>query len=266
MRCYDLAVSPQKQDFESKIEWANKHINDLHSALDEFIAINPYAVSVKRNPDTGEHIYYAAKVTPVPPKILLVAGDIFQNIRSSLDYLANALVRAEGGTPDKFTGYPIFETVPTTKEQKTAFARKVKGMRQEAVDIIEQTKPYKGGNAHLWRLHDLNIRDKHRLLLTAGAAVWQFNVGQHLRATDRATGLLTNATDWWIGRTQALLVEEGQHLLTDPPDAKVNKDIQFTFQVALNELGVCEGEPLIIVVRQSLNMVRRLIRAFEFYI
>ncbi len=250
-------------DFHLKIEWAYKHIEDLHSGLDAFIATSPYVVSEKRNPDTGEHIYYAAKVTAVPPKILLIAGDILQNIRSSLDYLTNALVRANGGSPDEFTGFPIFKNIPTTTEQKAAFARKVKGMRQEAVDVIEQTNPYKGGNAHLWRLHDLNIRDKHRLLLTAGAVVWQFNVGQHLRATDRATGLLDNATDWWVGRTQALLMKEGQHLLTDPPDAKVNKDIQFTFQVALNEPGVCEGEPLIMVVRQSLNLVRGLLPNFE---
>ena len=252
-------------DFHLKIEWAHKHINDLHSALDAFIATNPYVVSEKRNPQTGEHIYYAAKVTPVPPRILLITGDILQNIRSSLDYLVNALVRANGGTPNEFTGFPIFKNIPTTKEQKDAFARKVKGMRQEAVDIIERAKPYKGGNSPLWRLHDLNVRDKHRLLLTAGAAVWQFNVGQHLRATGRAVGLLANANanDWWVGRTQALLVEEGQQLYADPPDAKVNKDIQFRFQVALNEAGVCEGEPLIMVVRQSLNLVRGLLPNFD---
>lgn len=249
-------------DFYLKIDWANKHIEELHSALDAFIASNPYVVGEKRNPDTRQHIYYAVKVTPVPPEILLITGDILQNIRSALDYLVCHLVRVNNGTVTKSTGFPIFEYVPTTKDEKAAFSRKVKGMRQEAIDIIESIEPYKGRNNDLWRLHDLNIRDKHRLLLTAGAAMWQFNLGQHLRAT----GILHNATDLWIGRTKTLLVEEGQELIVDPPDAEVNQNIEFQFQVALNETGICEGEPLIMIVRQSLNLVKRLIQRFEVYI
>ena len=95
-------------DFYLKIDWANKHIEELHSALDAFIATNPYVVSEKRNPQTGEHIYYAAKVTPVPPGILLISGDILQNLRTALDYLICHLVRIKGGTPTTGNGFSDF--------------------------------------------------------------------------------------------------------------------------------------------------------------
>jgi hypothetical protein len=253
-------------DFHLKIEWAYKHVDDLHAALQTFIDSEPYTISEKCDPQNGERVYYAARVAPVPPAILLIAGDILQNLRTALDYLICHLVRIKVGTTTTGNGFPIFENVPETKQEQASFARKVEGLWKEPLDVIDRIGPYKGRNNDLWRLHELNIRDKHRLLLTAGAAVWQFNLGQHLRATDRATGLLANATDWWVGRKWPLLVEEGQQLFVDPPDAKVNKDIQFTFQVALNESGVCEGEPLIMVVRQSLNLVRKIVTEFEPYV
>jgi hypothetical protein len=66
----------------------------------------------------------------------------------------------------KYTGFPIVED-PT--EYKALSAGKVKGMNQTAIDKIEALKPYKGGNDALWKIHRLNITDKHQLLLAVGS-------------------------------------------------------------------------------------------------
>jgi hypothetical protein len=50
-------------------------------------------------------------------------------------------------------------------------ARKVRGMRPEAVKEIDRLKPYKDGNDALWRIHELDNIDKHRTLFTCGPEI-----------------------------------------------------------------------------------------------
>ncbi len=45
---------------------------------------------------------------------------------------------------------------------------KLMGMRPAAVRAIDELKPYKGGNDQLWRIHELDIIDKHHALFTVG--------------------------------------------------------------------------------------------------
>ncbi len=251
-------------DVHLKVEWAYKHIEELHSALDAFINSDPYSVSVKTNPETGHHIYYVSKISDVSPDILLLAGDILQILRSALDYLVYALVIANNGTPTKQTGFPIFDNFPLTPDQQTAFAGKIKGMRDDAKSMIQSLDPYKGRNNPLWRLHALNIIDKHRFILTGGVTTWEFNVGQHLTEIGIASPT-TNSTDVWVKPLNPQPIELGQELLIDSPDMKVNKNIQFKFHVAFNEPGICVGEPMILVLRQSLNVVRNIVEKFAGY-
>ena len=50
----------------------------------------------------------------------------------------------------------------------------MEGMRKQAIDAV---KPYKGGNDSLWRLHQLNLADKHRFLITVGSQLWSIDLG-----------------------------------------------------------------------------------------
>jgi diadenosine tetraphosphatase ApaH/serine/threonine PP2A family protein phosphatase len=44
------------------------------------------------------------------------------------------------------------------------------GASAEAMNIVESLKPFKGGNEVLWRIHALDIVDKHRIIVPVGAA------------------------------------------------------------------------------------------------
>jgi hypothetical protein len=146
------------EDVASKIKWANKHINDFRAAVAGFMKSNPYGILVETDRNTRKRIYTVTKVTPVPPQIRLIAGDAIQNLRSALDYLACGLVRVTKTEPSKYVCFPISESERLVKQQ-------VEGMRHDAIDAIKRIKPYKGGDDILWRLHRLNIIDKHRLLM-----------------------------------------------------------------------------------------------------
>lgn len=248
-------------DIGLKIKRAEKHIKDFQLALAAFSDSKPYRLGVKRNPQTRQPIYYLAEARDVPPEFSLLCGDALQNLRSSLDYLACALVMANGKIPDSQTAFPILDEVPKSPQDKP-FRRKIKGMKQDVVDAIWEIKPYKGGDDALWLLHALNKIDKHRLLVTVGHYFTRFDSAEHLAETKPVLprGPTTRlAHHYWIGTK---FLKAGDDLLIDFPDAKVNKNIKFAIDIAFNEPGVCEGEPLFFVLRNSLNRVRKLVSDF----
>jgi len=139
-------------DIYLKIKRADKHIHDLQSVIRGFIDASPYSIGRKTDVETGDAIYYVEGYKPIPDDVALIAGDVLQNLRSALDYLAWELVLAEKNTPSEATSFPITDNPPVTADQKRSFDRKVHGMGKEAVNVIREIKPYKGGNNRLWRL------------------------------------------------------------------------------------------------------------------
>jgi hypothetical protein len=256
-----------RDDVILKIQRANKHIKDFYTAREAFIKSDPYRVAVKRNSETRQLIYYLDSVASVPDDLALIAGDALQNLRTSLDYLVHRLVKANGGTPSGHTGFPIFDAAPITSKDKRIFARKIEGMKQEAKDIIHAIKPYRGGDDVLWRLHKLNIRDKHRLLFTVGSAFRGFNIGRYMAAmvADTLPGVDSSTfPDLWVSPKESLFpLKAGDELFVDGADAKPNKDMKFDFDVSLNEPGVVAGEPVIAVLGITARRVFRVISEFE---
>jgi hypothetical protein len=75
-------------------------------------------------------------------------------------------VRANGGTPNLSTAFPICNSAKSFGAKLS----KIEAVGQEALDLIKATKAYKGGNDGLWALRELDNADKHRLLITIAAA------------------------------------------------------------------------------------------------
>src|SRR6266404_7962836 len=83
-----------------KIERADQHISDLNTAVGAFFATNPYETSTKTDPETGKPVHYLTKVDAVPVSISIITGDILNNLRSSLDHLAQQLYLVGSGSAD----------------------------------------------------------------------------------------------------------------------------------------------------------------------
>jgi|SRR5882762_198517 len=82
------------------------------------------------------------------------------------------------GEPGAHTAFPIVDPVKFKTEQDEVqfIERKIEGMRAVIKDAIRSVKPYKGGNDILWTIHDLDIVDKHRILLAVGFTSPRFRV------------------------------------------------------------------------------------------
>jgi len=114
-----------------KIERAKKHIEDLNLAHNIFLASSPYELATKIDPQTGEHIFYLARVDDVPLSLAAVIGDILHNLRSTLDNLAYQLfIIGTPGGDAKHVYFPIFDSAA---KYKAGVNGKVHGMRPDAI-------------------------------------------------------------------------------------------------------------------------------------
>jgi hypothetical protein len=259
-----------------KVERAKKHIRDLEVEVASFLALKPYIVAVEPDHETGQTIvYYLLKVTETPAIIPAITGDVLFNLRAALDHLAYHLARIN--TADervlKATYFPISDSAT---KYKTDAPGKVKGMRQSAIKAINETEPYKGGNGHvLWQLHRLNIRDKHRILITVGCELSgvrlhptrrrQMHKAIHasvgISLTDAEADVL-NPFKRPVGQSSPL--KEGDELVRDPfANEEVDQNTQFTFDIALNEPPIIECEPLLPTLVGMADRVDDLITNFK---
>jgi hypothetical protein len=101
----------------------------------------------------------------------------------------------------------------------------------------------------LWRLHRLDIEDKHRLLFVIGLSF-------------RSIGLPL-APDIFFGPTGALApLEQGDVLFTGLPSPEPKNEPQFRMDVAFAESEIVEGEPLIPTLLFFAEAVEQSIESF----
>jgi hypothetical protein len=219
-----------------KIKRADKHIKDFEAELRIFTDSKPYEVAVDVDTDPAKPVVHILKANPTPPHLMPIAGDAIHNLRSALDYLACELVRANRNIPGPKIEFPILDSPITTAKHKARFAAKVEGMRDDVVDVIRSIHPYQGGNNTLWRLHRLDIIDKHNTILAGFGNI-------------TAAGSLPPIGDQWDGNRWAsfgtpTVLKKGHqfHFAT----LKVDKSTPFFAEIVFDQPDVAEGYPVIL--------------------
>lgn len=107
-------------------------------------------------------------VSFLPPAVSLAYGDAVHNMRSALDLLAIDVVAQSGGST-KGVYFPF-------AEDKTGLNEMIKRKKfhratQEAQDLLWAHEPFKGGNGLLRGLHDLDIMEKHQVILPVSPVI-----------------------------------------------------------------------------------------------
>ncbi|MGO9339479.1 MAG: hypothetical protein ACLPY1_18425 [Terracidiphilus sp.] len=148
------------QSARLKIERAKKHINDLQVAANLFAKAHPHYISVEIDSDTGHNFLRIAPADPFPDEFLPILGDALHNLRSALDH---AWVQSVF-VPSDHTKFPFRKTredlEATVNGLKDNATKEVKNL------IVNVIQPYFGGDGEiLHHLHDLDIKDKHGLLI-----------------------------------------------------------------------------------------------------
>jgi hypothetical protein len=141
-----------------KICRAGSHITELNRLLDEFVSQKPVVIVAK----LGGFSFEVQK--PFPKDIPLTIGDAAHNLRTALDLLAGDLVHLNGKST-KGVYFPFANDEIGLDEQikDKHFDRAA----ADVIDLLKTLKPFKGGDDLLRALHDLDILDKHQLIVPA---------------------------------------------------------------------------------------------------
>ncbi len=156
-----------------KIEQAENHLGTLERDFERVFPGHRY-VMVPEIYDQGiKHVFKARNPPAFPPIWSALVGDLFHNLRTSLDHLAHQLVLVSGREPTLTTQFPIHLTPPRTRcSQKRTLPDISPGVREDIRKVLEVVQPYSGTqrNHGLDLLRDLDNIDKHRRLVVVAAA------------------------------------------------------------------------------------------------
>lgn len=245
-----------------KIERAKKHIADLRAAWDPIgyadTNSSPYRTYTDIDPKTREQIVRMAILDPLDPNLGAIAGDAVHNLRSALDLLMWQLVIAGGGTPNDETMFPIGRS---KKNFETALAGRIQGASANVRVLMESLKPYKGGNDALWRIHRIDIVDKHHVLIPTGIAIEAVMVPDNVPFDGARRRMIPNLISDPI-----FPLEDGAEILRLPPsstDPEVNVHAEAICEVAFSEPEVVIGKAMIPTLTQLANYVEGVVHAFS---
>lgn len=154
------------RDARLKIERAKKHIADFESAV--MAQEDTYTVTIEHHPETGAQslVHEFPDFERALFDLSLIAGDAIHNLHSALDFAwYNAISRH---LPDKISDSTKFPVRRTRQDlEATLHGIEVDTRCKPLFDcIVSVIQPFEGShNEVIWTLHDLDISDKHLLLL-----------------------------------------------------------------------------------------------------
>lgn len=158
-------LSPIKPSFAgaiAKVDHANRHIRSFAAEVGRWFAKHPYQTVQTAHETTGEPGYYLYCRLPLPDRHLaLFIGDALHNLRAALDHLACACAIANGENAEHVQ-FPVLR-------KETGLGQALKDHLGKAgplaINLVRALAPTPLRNPLLAGLHQLDIEDKHQLIL-----------------------------------------------------------------------------------------------------
>src|SRR5271157_1319283 len=156
-------------DARLKIKRAREHMIefDAHAAKVFGSGFAPYSQSSDFDAKSGEYIIKFSATREVITRFAILSGDAIHNLRTALDFAWFELTAADSPVAENRIRFPVYPTrklledfIKSREEQQSVVRLSGK--------LLDTIKPYKGGNVIgdlIYALHQLDIRDKHRLLI-----------------------------------------------------------------------------------------------------
>ena len=259
--------------YRLKIERAERHTREVAEVVQTFLANNPYSIVKEDDPSAGQRVWKLRIHKCVPAELSAIVGDAIHNARSALDLIAVAVVRH--CQPDRVSYNHVKFVIRKSREEfEAALLSNIKGASSEARRIFEDLKPYKGGDEAFWRLHQLDILDKHKALIPVGAAYHSFDMSMVPSAKLLAYSGMGSPYLWEKMRATAPRIrfkpadrqfplKDGAELYRAPLESPFEDEPQFSFEVAFGEGQILDGEPVIPALTQICEFVKVVCTTFE---
>jgi hypothetical protein len=257
----------------AKIERAREQIGNLNSEITALLNSGSYTIVGENQPERRR---YAFKLLgpPAPLRIAVVAGEIVHHLRSAFDHVVWALAKKIAIPDDERIQFPVCDS--RERFEKAVRGGIIKGVSKTDRPLIEALQPYKTtdpANSILRIIHNLDIADKHRLLVVVTHALFLGNVITITKneSTDPAFGIelpptTTDSQGRLIARYPSA-IEDGVEVHWIPLRGAANPEFEVevnsTVQIAFEQVGTMEREPVIPILVQLCNGVERAIHTFD---
>lgn len=223
-----------------KLQRAEEHFGQLALEHALFLQRNPYRMLIEYDPEREGHAFlFRAKIIEHPPleKWASLLGDCVHSLRSALDHIAFSLARKADPTVDETR--PLFPLIDDPGNWGAVHPNKLPGVDAKPLALIERLQPYNHAEASevLWKIHQLDIADKHRRLNLVNATVvgthWRILSGGQVVDEEPAIGPFVDGTVC------------GRFTLLPEPDQKMDVQQNFVFGISLAEGEPAGGMPVI---------------------
>lgn len=198
---------------------------------------------------------------PLPLRISVLAGEIIHHLRSTLDYLVWAAANKDSLSTEKIKRitFPVCQS--PDKFKKAVKDGALSGIPIEFQNFIESLQPYHSAdskNSIIQILHDLDIVDKHRLLVVVTHAA---RMGRVIRTVGELTSdvaiIVAHVPPDPVPFFRA--IEDGVEVhwlayeTTTPPSWSIEND--FSIHVAFQQIGTHERVEAIPILWQSYKLI-----------
>ncbi len=248
----------------AKLERAEQHIFNLKEFWNRF-RDDAYPILHQDTPDGAYRMYYLGNVAPIDADIPLIAGDAIHNLRSALDHLAYRLVCVGTDSSGPFD-HVYFPTGERPRKFKARVRTIRKCLQPDAVKALTEVQAYPGGAGDaLWNLHQLDIIDKHHLLLTLAAQNRFHSMSPAEIAEIRyqfkiPLANIPEANDPFMFLKSGMprFPLEANTVLDILPISEVHENIQFPIEIAFGEPEIVKGKSVIETLHQTASLVRNM--------
>jgi len=238
-----------------KIQRAVKHINDLNVILGEFSKRQTREVLVEHDPNGGDDILKVRATETLPDSFSLTLGDALHNLRTSLDYVIAEIEFTFIGSRSDYTRFPVDQSMDALKARLEGGLAK-RAPKQVIDCIVESVQPYTGGNGDfICSLNDLDIEDKHRLLI----AKTEFKHVNGIVLIDDQ-GKETRIATWQIRNNLV-----ASHLLKGLRQSKVKDHGIASFEVLFGDALPFAGYTIVPAMRKLTHAVAATVNEIEYW-
>ena len=230
-----------------KIERANKHIHEFGERI--FASSDRYGPSLYMDIKTGEHfLYYALGDFMLRGELAVIAGDAIHNLRSALDIAWLEIVTDTGKPIGKWNKFPIDRNQSKRWLERTLTETAGIDPSSRIFDfVVNHVKGYQGGDSDILALHDLDIDDKHRLVIP-------------MVAVTGVTGIELENEDGTIDCVNIVLSRGEVYRKPVPLGTKFKEHGEVQFHVTFGKGTVTEGLEIIPTLERWHDKVWELIR------
>jgi hypothetical protein len=145
----------------AKVARAQQFINELRKEESAYRDSKPYTCEPLIDA-SGLSVTVTWRGVGLTPGCLI--GDAIHNLRASLDLMASELARLNG----KSDSDVYFPFASDKDELEKSIQKRFRKAGEDAIALLKEFAPYRGGNESLRAIHDLDIRDKHTALIVSG--------------------------------------------------------------------------------------------------